>query len=400
MNNLENLPDISQAKAGGELLSIDTTRPLEEYPTIDTCVGHILATGDTTQHIYTESINVGGKAIQERMETYLADEDHLSSSMLKEADKSPFHLYYAKESGQKEELEKLQKNKGHFELGTYLHECVLEPTKFGRVITKPEASLVSLAGAETLISFWQDKYEEEFDGIKDGAIAQFNQYLNQISEENFDIAKLNGKKRYIELLEENSAFKAVGEENRMIISIVKKNYDRYGDGILHRILKHSKREISMYATDPMTGMKVKIRPDSMAFKENIGVDAIISVKSTRQSELRRFAYDTAQMNYPLSEGMYQEVASHVTGRDVNVTLNIMLQTKAPFGVALYWYRPEDIEAGKYRYRNALNIAADCIKSGHWPAYDAYAELGNMGIIELPLPSFYRQLSDLPINLEL
>lgn len=74
----------------------------------------------------------------------------------------------------------------------------------------------------------------------------------------------------------------------------------------------------------------------------------------RADDLGKFYYDCAKLKYELSEGMYQEVMSSVTGRNFNVTIMIMLQTVEPYDVAVLFWSPDDLANGKYKYRYALN----------------------------------------------
>jgi hypothetical protein len=85
--------------------------------------------------------------------------------------------------------------------------------------------------------------------------------------------------------------------------------------------------------------------------------------------------------------MYQDVVSKVTGRDFNTTIMIMLQTVEPFGVAVMVWSAEDIETGKYKFRTALQIAKECQEKNHYPGYEAFAEEGCFGLIQMQLPQW-------------
>lgn len=385
------MQSLSTMKTDERLLSaIDYTRPLSEYGTPEQ-IASFLATREKSKHIYTRNLQVNGVAVQDAMEKYLGAKEYYNSGALKEAQKTPLHLYYAKESGWKDELEQYRKSAAHFDLGTFLHMCVLEPTRFRRTTVEPKHSIASKEGVEALIRFWEDKIELlgecEADGQTVDAETGLNAAKLAVEEMGLSLNKQDGKKAYYKILKKISGLEAVSEEHSIIIDIVHRNYMRYGGGILPQLLKHSKREISLYHTDPETGIKVRIRPDAMQFAENIGCNAIISVKSTRAESLGHFYYQSAKLNYEQGEGMYQEVASAVTGRDFNCTIMIMLQTIPPYGVAALVWNPEDIEIGKYKYRQALQTVVECHASGKYPGYDAYAEEGHLGMIGMKQPSW-------------
>lgn len=373
-------------------LGIDLTRPLSEYPTAETIVKFILDNPET-QHIYTEDLNVNGVAVQDAMEKYLENES-LSSGMLKAALKSPLHFQFAT-SEDKEELEKIKGQAKHFNIGNYLHEAILEPTKFSRAIVEPSYSLASKEGVKTGIEFWEKVIIDRGFGIDDKGdeiIAQevLKLAYQDVQELGLNIEKQDGKKHYLKCLKAFSDMDAVTEENYLKIQILKKHYEEYGGGVLKRLLKHSKREISMYWNEPTTGRDLKIRPDALQFKENIGVDAIISVKSSGIEDLRAFQYQAAKMHYDLSEGMYQEVASNVTGRDFNTTIMVMLQTVPPFAIAILVWSAEDIETGKHKYRLGLQNADEALSKNHFPGYDTFAEEGHFGLIQMHLPQWNNQ----------
>ncbi|CAL2084866.1 PD-(D/E)XK nuclease-like domain-containing protein [Tenacibaculum sp. 190524A02b] len=364
--------------------SIDFTRPIGEYPTASDIANYIKHRKGT-QHIKTKSINIGGKAVQDAMEKYLAN-DSYSSGQFKAALKTPLHLFFEREDEARRELDKLQ-DKKHFKLGNFLHECMLEPTKFGRVTVEPKLSRASNDDLDKLIVFWEGELEKLDVCEVNGELLTPQQVLDLASTEVPSTEKRIDKKKYLEIIEKATGITAISETDKIIVDVVKRNYLAYGNGIIPKLLKHSKREISLYTEDVSTGLKVKCRPDSMQFKENIGVNAIISVKSTSAESLSHFYYQSAKLNYELSEGMYQDVASQVTGRDFNTTIMIMLQTVAPYGVGVMVWNGEDIEIGKHKYKQALQTAHECELHGKYPTYDAFAEEGNLGLIDMKQPDW-------------
>ncbi len=382
-----NLPDLHLAELSEKELfvpQIDYTRPLTEYPRATDIAGYI-SSREGTEHIYTKNLNINGTAIQDDMAKYLSNESY-SSGQLKAALKTPLHLYFEREDEARRELDKLQ-DKKHFKLGNFLHECMLEPTKFSRVTVEPEANRASNDGLNTLIEFWEGILDTQEQCFLDGEVVTAQDVLDYANKEVPDITKRDHKKAYLTIIEQASGVTAITEQHKIIVDVVKRNYLAYGDGIIPKLLKHSKREISLYATDPSTGLDIKVRPDAMQFAENIGQNAIISVKSTACESLSHFYYHTAKLHYELSEGMYQEVASQVTGRDFNTTIMIMLQTVAPYGVAVLVWNGEDIEIGKYKYHQALQTAYECELSGEYPTYDAFSEEGNHGLIDMKQPDW-------------
>lgn len=371
------------SEKGSASKSIDYTRSLKDYATPHE-IASFIREREQSCHIYSDSLRKNGFVIKEPMEKYLAAKDFLNSGALKEALKSPLHLYYALESGWKDQLEAYQKAKNYFVLGEFIHQAILEPRKFKRVVIEPGYKLNTKDGVKALISFWEDKLSEsnEEDGTRNR-----EEIKDTIVKAGFDLDKMDGLRQYYAALRTTSGFQAIDETNYLIVSIIYSNYKRYGDGLFFELFKHSKRETSLYYQESVYGVPLRIRPDAMQFSENIGADTIISVKSTRAESIGHFTYQTAKLCYELSEGMYLDVASAVTGRDFRSTIMVMAQTIPPFGLAAFVWDPEDLEVGKYKYRQALQTVVECKESGKYPGYDAYAESGNLGLIAMKQPEW-------------
>lgn len=389
--NFQSLSSFSEV--GNVMKSIDYTRPLNEYATPDQ-IASFLSTRENAVHIYSDSLRRNGFVIKEDMSKYLAAKDYINSGALKEAIKSPLHLFYQLNSGWKDQLEAYEKTKSYFVLGEFIHQAILEPRKFERVVIEPGYKLNTKDGVKSLIAFWEDKlYEAEEDEVSTS-----EEVKETIIKAGFDLDKMDGLRQYYAALKVSSGFSSVSETDKLIIDIVYFNYRRYGDGLFPELLKRSKRETSIYYEDPVYNLRQRIRPDAMQFEENIGANTIISVKSTRAESIGHFTYQSAKLNYELSEGMYCEIASAVTRRDFNCVITIMVQTIPPYGVAALVWDGEDIEIGKYKYHQALQTVSDCLETGKYPGYDAYAEAGNRGLIAMKQPEWNtKELHPVDIN---
>ena len=387
------LPDLRGASATDIVPSL--TRPISSYPAMpDTVVNHLRSI-DPGEHIYTKSLNKGGLAVQDEMETYLSRSEYLSSGTILSILDTPLHFHYEYVSGWKEKLEKYKEEKKHFRLGTFLHQAILEPSKFRRVIAEPDkykgASINRgwKAHLNFLIVWWSAL-------LVDRGIVNADD-LTAIKDKH-DTTSRDGAKAAYEELKKISGIRAIPKREYDIVEIAETYHRTYGGGILPRLLKHSKREISLYLVDPDTGLKLRVRFDAMQFKENIGVDALISLKTTRHQRIDRYFYDACQRDYLMKDAMYLDVARKVTGRDFSTVINIVYQTCEPYAVMVMYYTPEDIEKGMYRYRSALISIQQAMEKDHFPGYDSFAERGNMGIIEFQSPGWYgKELS--PVNLE-
>ena len=350
------------------------TGSYDKYPTADKIVFSVEAKDFTVEDLM-EGESVDGIIVQDEMQTYLSDSGHFQSSTCKSVLKSPLHFRYAKDYEHKELMEKFKKDTSHFDLGNYLHECVLEPEKFDKILTEPKHSMASHDGLDALIKWWENQIRD----VQGISIPEPMFIAYDTSEK-----KTTNKKVYLQNLKSLSQYRAMSEEHRIICEIAKSNFDRYENGLLHRLVKHSISEVSFYTIEPEFGHKVKVRTDAVNIAENIGVDAIISVKTTRQESVEAFKRDAVKLGYHTSEGMYQKVVSQATGRPFLTTLMIMIQTVAPYGVALLHWSPRSLEIGKYRYGCALSSMKQCLDADHYPSFEAF---GENGIIDFDLPAY-------------
>jgi hypothetical protein len=346
----------------------------DDYPEVSEMLDYILThSSEPPVEIDINSLANAGEIKADTMDEYLGSVAAGSSS-LKEVIKNPAgYFFYMNDKANFKE-----KKKSHFELGTFAHLAFLEPKLFDMCVVEPTVNLATTDGVVNLILFYEK--------------------LNKCTGVEIGAWKIDEKKAYLQNLKSECKFVMIQEEHKLIIDIIKRNYYQYAGGIIPMILKGAINERSFYAADQATGIKVKVRPDSFNIEENIGVNAIISFKTTASPTIGKFIYDAAKFQYELSEGMYQEVISQVTGRKFNCTIMIMLQTVAPYLPAVFWWDGEDLQNGKYKYRYALDTVKECEEKRLWPGFESLAESGNYGIINMHLPEWSKKLIQ-PIDIE-
>ena len=319
--------------------------------------------------VSNKALSVNGVVVNDKMEKYLAHSGE-SSSLLKEVLKSPRHYYIARLS---EEQRPKPKNTKHFEFGTFVHSAVLEPEKFDKVKIMPEANLSRLDDCCMMVRYLSDILCTTPDiSIKEWKIQALRAEVKRL----FDIAHEQG-------------YSFIKAEDAQIIDIIRAGFNTYGGGILPKLMRFVRPETSMYGVDQSTGLQVKIRPDGILLAEDFGVNAILSVKTTSASSVDAFIADCARYRYELSEGMYLKVASEITGRPFTATLMLMIQSVIPFQMALLFWDSEDLQIGKYKYAQALDVVKTCRDTNTWAGFDALAEEGAFGIIQAKLPDYIK-----------
>ncbi|MBC9913509.1 hypothetical protein [Chitinophaga varians] len=96
--------------------------------------------------------------------------------------------------------------------------------------------------------------------------------------------------------------------------------------------------------------------------------------------------------------MYLQVPSEISGRQFKAVFTIMLQTVPPYLVAVFFWSPEDLANGKYKYRTALITVKECGEKLSWPGFDANAENGDCGIIHMKQPEWsFKELHSVDID---
>ena len=338
----------------------------EDYTPFEQMLEHIRQLPERPVWVPIKRLNVNGRVVSDSMDRYLAHPGE-SSSLLKEALKSPRHYYIARN------MELKPKNTRHFDFGTFVHAAVLEPSKFSKVRVLPPASKTTASGCRKLIRYYWEllgiQGDVDLTDQKIGALRVMIETLHAAAKE--------------------AGYAFIKEEDAKIVEAIRIAYKTYGGGILPKLMRFVKPETSMYGVDSDTGMKVKIRPDGMLLEENFGINAILSIKTTNAASVQAFYNECAKYRYELSEGMYLKVASQITGRPFTATLMVMIQNTLPFQIALIFWDAEDLQIGKYKYAQALDIVKRCRTTDSWPGFDALAEEGAYGIIQGKLPAYIK-----------
>ena len=359
-------PDLSGAEAATEIATNQLQFDRDEYTDLEAISYGISQLNDRPlKRPSVRSLSVNGKVVNDRMDKYLAHAGE-SSSALKEALKSPKHYLIYKNENLK------PKDESHFTLGTFIHSAFLEPTKFAKVKVLPDAARNTLEGLHTLIKFYCETLRMEPDDLSRMKMGDLKSllsiYENRAAEDGYTFIK---------------------KEDNDIVNVIRNSYMTYAGGILPRLVRNGRTETSMYGTDPVTGLKVKIRPDCMLLEEQIGANIILSVKTTSATTIEAFMRDAAKYRYELAEGMYLQVASEITGRHFSGTMMLVCQTVIPFQCFLLWLDPEDLQIGKYKYRLALDVVKQAKDTKRYPGFECYAEDGSYGLITARFPDYIK-----------
>lgn len=136
----------------------------------------------------------------------------------------------------------------------------------------------------------------------------------------------------------------------------------YAHPLARTLLIGGKAELSYFANDPVTGVKVRCRPDCS------NGDILIDLKTTTDASTEGFARSAFAYRYYQQAAFYSDVFQWAGGGCVRDFYFIAVEKVAPFAVQVFKASPEFIARGREAYRAALNTYAECLASGIWPGY--------------------------------
>lgn len=128
------------------------------------------------------------------------------------------------------------------------------------------------------------------------------------------------------------------------------------------------REVSVFATDPDTGVECRARFD--VFPDFGGPSPIAGdVKTTAKgADPRQFGRAAAEHGYPTQEAHYLDTLLWATGEQVPFVF-LVVEKAPPYLAAVRELPPDMREAGALYAAHARQIYADCTEAGAWPGLD-------------------------------
>lgn len=258
--------------------------------------------------------------VKDSFDSYLGNKKSISASDCKNFMKSPMYYYF-----NKYEEKKVIRGR-HFAVGSALHESILEPHKFfDNYVIQPKFDLRTKAGKEGF---------ELFDSENKGKVL-----LTQ-------------------------------DEMEMITKICE---SALKNQTLMELISDSHKELSIYTTDDITGLNIKLRPDIYSINKS----TITDLKSCMDSSPKAFKGNVYSFGYSLTNAFYCDFA-----KKENYVF-AALEKESPYQVTLYQLSDEMIEYGRQQYRTALDLLKWSYDNNYWCDYSEFIllkecyELGNL-----------------------
>lgn len=283
------------------------------------------------------------------IQDYHANRTHISATQLKYANKSLKH-FYSYVNGF------LEKPKGpHLDFGNAFELALLNQEGYVKeVAVFPDHDFVELAmGADPKLKVPRNSkvYKEAVE--KWEALHTGKYHINDQGPESFDAIE--------EML--SSCFQ---------------------DKIIQGLIKNIEYQLSLFWTDPETGIKMKTRPDICKRKSN----SIVNLKTTEDGSPSAFSKDLCKYDYPLQACIEIDGCLKTGLMDtVDNYFWLVVEKVAPFNATIYEFTGSDREACMDNYRFLLKKIQKAREQEKWPGYSDLAA-NEYGILKAPIPPWY------------
>lgn len=235
-------------------------------------------------------------------EIYHAHPEGVSSSGLKMVERSPEHYRYQAARAPSRAME----------LGTAIHTALLEPERF----------------------------TTDYVLLKDVKDRRASEYKAAV--------KVHGSER---VLVAGEADQVAGMQEAVLSN----------PAMSERLNAEGWRELSLFVRDPETGALVRVRYDLLT-----GSGIAVDLKSCLDARPDEFSKAIHNYAYDLSAALYTDAFQWATGVPLAAFEFAAVEKEMPHGHKLYLPDETLLQEGRRRYREALNLFAECERSDDWP----------------------------------
>lgn len=249
-------------------------------------------------------------------EQYHSEKDYISRSSMLDFDKSAY-TYWAKHINPDRPI---RESTPAMEFGTMIHTAILEPKEFNKIY--------SLLPPKVLL---KDVGRVAYEAFK--AISENIEKNNQIP---LDVDTYN---RVISIKEKIQSSKEAMQ-----------------------LINEARIENSFFWQDEHSGLNLKCRPDIL--HENM----IVDLKTTSNASPRHFQREMVDYGYHIQFAMIRDAVEIVEGRRINNCINIVVETKYPYNMAIYIIDEFALEEGQIKYKQLCLDLKNAIEENKWADY--------------------------------
>lgn len=153
------------------------------------------------------------------------------------------------------------------------------------------------------------------------------------------------------------------------------------------------RELSLFVTDPVTGVLVRCRYDIL-----LADGGIVDVKKTQDARTDAFSRSVLAYRYHVQAAFYMDAYEWATGKRSEFFKFIAIEERAPNATKVYRIDDTAIEEGRKEYRRNLDLYAACVASNDWPAYESEGD-DVIGLPDWKIRQIENELDEIGITTE-
>lgn len=157
------------------------------------------------------------------------------------------------------------------------------------------------------------------------------------------------------------------------------------DKAIASLIENTEYQVSLFWTDPETGLQLKTRPDVCKRKKNV----LINIKTIDDGSPESFSRELAKWQYPL-QACIEIQGCLQTGLmpSVDAYYWLVCEKSAPYNGTIYEFQEADISACMDGLHYRLGKIARAMEANEWPGYGGDAD-NQFGILTAKVPSWYK-----------
>jgi hypothetical protein len=194
------------------------------------------------------------------------------------------------------------------------------------------------------------------------------------------------KDRCAEWLKENAGKYVISETGPESFEAIEEMLSScYQDKIIQGLIKNTEYQLSLFWTDPDTGIKLKTRPDICKRKKNV----IVNLKTTLDGSPDGFSKDLKKWDYPLQACI--EISGCLRSGIMDKVDNyfwLVVEKVAPFNATIYEFQETDIMAVMDSFHYLLSRLRKAQDQQLFPGYTDGAD-NEYGILQAKIPLWYK-----------
>ncbi len=157
--------------------------------------------------------------------------------------------------------------------------------------------------------------------------------------------------------------------------------------MIQRLINGTQYQLSLFWTDPTTGLKLKTRPDICQVKKNV----VVNVKTCLDGSPAAFSKDLGKYDYPM-QACIEILGCMATGlmESVDNYFWLVVEKRKPFNATIYEFAKEDMLSEMDRVSYLLEKIKKAEETGLYPGYGENAD-NEYGILTAQIPLWYKMI---------